>query len=172
VSEPELVTEPLSVLSSVGGNTEDAPWGRRKDGTPRKRPGRKPQSGSNRAPRKNARRKAPERVDYGMPIRQLAQLAGTALLVRRQMDDALTVGLYAEPIADAVNELANEVPMVARVCEYLMTAGPYGALISSVAMLGFQIAANHKVIAPGQFGTLDHAQLVTTTIGTSDETAS
>jgi hypothetical protein len=174
ISEPESEMESPEQIreepdTPVGSNdtvTEpEAPWGRRKDGTPRKRPGRKP--GSPRTPRKATGRKSAPQIDYGVPVRQLGQLVGTACLMRGQRADALTVGMFTGPLADATNRLAHEVPSIARVCEYLMTVGPYGEFLTVAVALGMQLAANHGMIKPGEFGTLTERDLIIRTVGDS-----
>lgn len=175
--EPEDATPPTPV-GFVGTVKDDsAPWGRRKDGTPRKRPGRKPGTGTSTstgpsAPRKTTPRKSSPQIDYGLPVRQLGQLAGTAALLRGSRTDALTIGMYTGPLADATNRLAHEVPSVARVCEYLMTVGPYGEFLGVAVALGMQLAANHGIIKAGEFGTMDEKQLVMATVGGNGETGS
>lgn len=141
-----------------------APYGRKSDGTPRSKPGRKPGpslTGTRRtsvrpaAPRpagppKPAAAKKASGPDYKRSVQGLLQLAATPLLVAAQRSDraaadAAAISLHAEPIAQAVHDLATDDPRVGALLERLLAVGPYGALIAAVLPLGMQLAVNHGV---------------------------
>lgn len=140
----------------------DAPYGRRADGTPKSKPGRKP--GSEQPPTAaaapprisaGARKKTTAKgaVDYRPGIAGVLQLVVTPLAIAGQRNEALAadaaaLSIHAGPLIEAVNDLAQEQPAVASALDRLLAAGPYGALIGAVIPLAVQIMANHKVVPP------------------------
>ncbi len=146
-------TQPLEFTTD-----DDAPYGRKADGTPRQKPGRRP-SGSPTSPRRPAgsTRRATGRkttVDYRPGIIGMLQIPAFALGAAGQLNPALAldgaaISLHAPNIAEALNQLANENPAVAAALDRILQAGPYGAIIGACLPLAFQIAANHKAIPDG-----------------------
>lgn len=149
----------------------EAPYGRTKGGAPRRKPGPPPGSrfgaaagkdrgGANRSvPRPGARPKPPGRprgaqktgTDYREGIIGLIQIPAGILGMAgtRNEDlalDGAALAMYAPPIAEALNELAQDQPAVAAALDRILAAGPYGALIGALIPLALQIAANHKLL--------------------------
>lgn len=146
-----------------------APYGRRSDGTPKAKPGRKAGT-PNTSPRARARakprmqadapplrkasggsKKRSTEPDYRGGIMGLVQLTTAPLLVAgarsdAALADAATLTTYGPGIADALHELALERPEVAAVLDRLLQAGPYGALLAACVPLGVQLAANHGLL--------------------------
>jgi hypothetical protein len=164
-SAPEAGTPPAD-----GDDVDDdAPYGRKADGSPKAKPGRRPKGGIPRTakiqparPRKTAAprttTKKPAGPDYAGAVMGLLQLpaAGLALAGAKNpqfLADALTLELHGPPVAQALAEVAQEQPAVAAVLDRLMHVGPYGALIAAVSPLIFQVAANHGLFPAGQMGT-------------------
>lgn len=139
---------------------EEAPYGRRADGTPKRKPGRR--AGSSPG---TSRRKAAQRVDYKTPLIGLAQIpAGILAMVGMRRPefaaDAAAITVHAPPIAQALDDLAHEDPAAAAVLERVLAVGPYGALLAAVAPLVLQLLANHDAIPPGTLGTIPPRQLI------------
>lgn len=152
-----------------------APYGRRSDGTPRSKPGRKPGTpnvtprarakarpqAAAPPPRKTSTGGAKRRAepDYRGGIMGLFQLTTAPLLVAGARSDAMladaaTLTTYGPGIADALHALALERPEVAAVLERLLQAGPYGALLAACVPLGVQLAANHGLLPPAVYTAL------------------
>lgn len=124
---------------------DTAPYGRKSDGTPRRKPG-PPKGTAPRAPRARSG-PAPKRgaTDYRPGIQGLFQAVCIPLSFGAPAD-AAAVATYAPGIAEALNDLAKERPEVAAVLEKILQVGPYGALIAAVVPLGVQLAHNHNLI--------------------------
>lgn len=147
-----------------------APWGRKADGTPKAKPGR-PAGTPDSNPR--TRRPAPRRArvtaaaprkreskprsgkaqmpDYRPGITGILQLIAAPLAIAGAKSptaalDAAAVTVHAEPIAEALQQTAEQVPQVAAVLERVLTVGPYGALLAAVMPLGVQLLVNHRVV--------------------------
>ncbi len=155
--------------------TEDYPYGRRADGTPRSRPGPKssgsaPRMAAAPRPRKAARPAAAKKgePDYRAGIMGLLQIPAMGLsMVGRQTKntalqaDGYALAMHAPGIAEALNETAKAQPAVGRALESIMKAGPYGAIIAAMVPLVMQLAANHGVMNPApQMGIHAVADLV------------
>jgi hypothetical protein len=142
--------------------TEEYPYGRRADGTPRSRPGPKgsgsstgPRIAAAPRPRKSTRPAAAKKnePDYRPGILGLLQIPamGLTMLGRQSKNpalqaDGMTIAMHAPLLADALNETAKQQPVVARALESIMKAGPYGAIFAAVVPLAMQLAANHSLI--------------------------
>lgn len=74
--------------------------------------------------------------------------------------DAIALEAYGSNIAAAVHDLAIDKPKVGAMLDRFGAVGPYTALFAAVTPLIFQIAANHRVVSPGGFGTIDPAELL------------
>lgn len=120
-----------------------------KDGAFAKKRGRKPGSTSSAGgsmPRKSAKAKAPAgSVDYRPGILGMFQMIALPLAFKAPAD-AYAVGIHAEPIAEALNQLSLDRPEVAAVLEKILQVGPYGLLISALVPFGVQLMHNHNVI--------------------------
>lgn len=151
-----------------------APWGRKADGTPKAKPGRRKTGESPAAPpmrpagTKGRRTSAPSAP--GRPGRSTDAAAATyskvvadtlavpaALLLGWGMQ-ANSPALAADgavliegtpALADAVGRLAVDVPQVAAILDRLAQASPYAALVTAAGMIVAQIAVNHGAIPPG-----------------------
>lgn len=143
-----------------------APWGRKADGTPRAKPGR-PAGTPDRSPRTRTRRrvtvagpkpkaaarpKKPTTPDYRPGINGILQVLAAPLMVAGLKSpplaaDAAALVHHAEPLADALQETAEQVPAFAAVLERVLQVGPYGALLAAVMPLGMQVAVNHGLLS-------------------------
>jgi hypothetical protein len=92
--------------------------------------------------------------------------AGVTLLVHQRthddayMADAITLSNSSEMLSDAVVETAKHNARFAAVVDKVTAAGPYAMLTSAVLSVGAQIAANHKVIAPGLMGAVSREEVL------------
>jgi hypothetical protein len=152
------------------GADPDAPWGRKADGSPRAKPGR-PAGTPDSTPRTRTtqrrvrvaaapqRRSAPKAKakqagpDYRPGIVGILQLVAAPLAVAGIKNpafavDAATIHVHAAPLADAMQETAEQVPQFAAVLDKILTVGPYGALLAAVMPLAVQVMANHGVLPP------------------------
>lgn len=131
----------------------EAPWGRKLDGSPKKRPGRAPGAPKpilNRPATSPGRSRG--KADYRSGINGVFQLIATPLtIIGAQKNnvpliaDGAALSLHGEGIASAVNDLAHEDARVAAVLDRILSVGPYGALIGSVLPLVAQILRNHEI---------------------------
>lgn len=176
--------EPPEPAGSAPEDDPGAPWGRKSDGTPRSKPGRRPKdkdepkadAGKGKTapppPRKSTSGRkppprSPRKPDYRQGIVSLLSLpagilgaAGAGLGRRELVADAATVMTHAPALADGLNELAGLDARVAGVLDRVLAAGPYGALVGALVPAFAQIAANHGMIRPGSLGTADPETLI------------
>ena len=130
----------------------EAPYGRKNDGTPKKRPG--PPKGSsgpgNTRTRVGAGPRAATKarqVDYRPGILGISQALSLPLsMSEKTLPDAWAIDSYAPGVAEALNQLAEERPEVAAMLDRILAAGPYGALIAALLPMLIQIAYNHGLI--------------------------
>lgn len=148
--QPPPVREPVDIT---------APYGRFKNGTPRKAP----VGSSKRTAKAPSAAKRPTSItDYRPGLLGLAQLGAMALSFKAPAD-AAAITYHAPPIAEALNDLAAERPEVAAVLDKILAAGPYGALIAAVLPLGLQLAHNHGLLGDGaivQAGGMPKAEIL------------
>lgn len=147
---------------------EDAPFGLKADGTPykkdpsiyRAREARKRGGRVTKARSKTA--KGPDYRESVLGVIQVISLPLAAVATRddRFAADLVAVEASAEPIADAFDQMARTNDKIAKVLDKLAEVGPYGLLISAVAPLVLQVAANHEAIPPGVAGTVDRQTLL------------
>lgn len=143
---------------------DEAPYGRKSDGTPRRKPGPPPGTRTGNAIPKSPRNPGASRkpaasrrstgTDYRPGILGILQLPAFALGAAGQLNPALAldgaaISMHAPNIAEALNDLAADNPTVAAALDRILSAGPYGAIIGACLPLAFQIAANHKAIPDG-----------------------
>lgn len=142
----------------------DAPFGRTKDGTPRKPPGRRPAAKNAAKPRVQAA----TALDKGAPPKDytpgLRQLFGTAWSLASLVDqaDAGAVLLATPALVDGWNGVAQRNPRVGKVLDYLTGGAELGGAAIATVMLGLQIAANHRVVKAeemSQFGVKSREEL-------------
>ncbi|HWW95507.1 MAG TPA: hypothetical protein VN375_19210 [Vicinamibacteria bacterium] len=117
-------------------------------------PGKKPTPA---ASRKGAR-------DYRKGIEGIGQLVAGGLMFVAPAD-AAAVGFHTPPIAEALNDLAQEDPRFAAMLDKLMKVGPYSALLAAVAPLMLQILCNHGKMPAGILGTVPPEHLIEAFIG-------
>ena len=153
------MTEQTAETPPVGmvGPDEDAPYGRRPDGSPRRRPGRKPGQTASTTTRKRPT-STPQSKSYREPLIGLMQIpAGGLALAGMQRPvfaaDAAAITIHAPNIAEALDQLAQERPEIAAVLDRVLQVGPYGVLIAAVSPLVLQILTNHRAIPAGVMGT-------------------
>jgi hypothetical protein len=172
----EQATEPTPIPPvSMTGDDPEAPYGRMADGSPRKKPGRKPgqTTGTGRPTRQRTSSRAtnpPILTDYKTPILGLMQIPAGALAIAGMqrpvfLADSAAITIHAEPIATALDQLAQERPEIAQALNRVLQVGPYGILIAAVAPLVLQILANHNVLPGGTMGTVPPPQLVLNFVG-------
>jgi hypothetical protein len=177
VGEPEAA----DTAGSPDDSDPTAPWGRKADGSPKDKPGRKPgqKTGTGRRrgrsagpaeqpegtpapPPPRAARKptgGSKRTDYATSLNGVVQMVAMPLGIAGQRNpqllaDAAAVATHGPNIAAALDDLANEKPEVARVLDKILTVGPYGALMTAVLPLVFQLGANHRVLPAGLLGSV------------------
>lgn len=147
----------------VGNADPEAPYGRKADGTPKRKPGPQKKAGSTavpRAPRPAARatrKPAATRVasrgpvDYTDTITGVLQLFAIPLGLagRAKIEyayDAAALTAFAPGIAEFGNEAAQNEPRIAALLDKVMMIGPYGKGLALALGLGAQLMVNHKVI--------------------------
>lgn len=144
---------------------DDAPYGRKADGTPKSKPGPKgprtakvstpglsaPKPAKTSTPRKTTR-SAPVAVDYRPGVLGIAQLIAAPLALAGRVNpafayDSLTVSRYAPALAEAANNLAQQEPAVAAALDKVLQVGPYGEIIGVVLVMATQMAVNHGKVS-------------------------
>lgn len=157
---------PKLTAEQMAERTEEYPWGRRADGTPRKRPGPPPSGKPKQAraipristgKRKTTKPRQTSGTDYTAGIAGLLQipaaiLGGMGIRDKAFALDGAAIAQHAPGIADALNDLAQDNLAVAAALDKILAVGPYGAILGAVLPLVAQIAANHKLL-PDQVTT-------------------
>jgi hypothetical protein len=165
LTETPDIAAPAPIEPGTENTPEDRPrgfqWGQRKDGSPRRKPGRPRKttgaagagSGSSRTTRPGRPAAAPKpaapkgptarkRTDYTTPLGQLLGIILTPLGMFFPLD-VMAIGMRAEEIVTVGNELANDVPIIGEYLDKYVKVGPYAAGLSLVVSLGAQVAHNH-----------------------------
>lgn len=137
----------------------EAPFGRTKDGTPKKRPGGRPAKPQVMAAPAKAAGTAPKDFRPG-----LRQLFGTAWSLTSLVDqaDAGAILLATPALVEGWNGVAQRNPRVGKVLDYLTDGAELGGVAIATLMLGMQIAANHgavKAEALAHFGVKPREEL-------------
>jgi hypothetical protein len=180
--ESPLTPPPMMTAPAAGNADPDAPYGRRADGTPKAKPGRKGSGAAPAAPRavsaprprttaatgRPAARKSPTgAVDYRPGLNGWLQILSLPLALAGRVRpvlalDAAAVSIHGPGVTDALNTVAQDQPEVAAVLDKIMAVGPYGVLIGAIIPLVAQIGANHgkipSSVATGM-GAIDPATL-------------
>jgi hypothetical protein len=73
----------------------------------------------------------------------IGQLLQGVCVLTGQFADAAAIGRHFSPVAVELAKCADSSDIIAKPVDFLIEVGPYGALISAVMPLAFQIAANH-----------------------------
>jgi hypothetical protein len=166
------ILEPTAEYPTVDPPAEPAYTGTgnpRTASTPGRRPGQKNGTGRTSArtgtppPKRPAAPPKKGRVDYKTGVKGLLQLlsmvpAGLARFAKSPkhqaacMADVVAVQMHADPIAEAIDQTAQNDARLAAALDKVLTIGPYGLIIASVMGLGAQIAANHGAVPAGFMG--------------------
>lgn len=171
--DPEVPEDlpPIVVVPVATAPDPNAPYGRTRDGKPRRKPGppprKTPPGPRSSAPPKTSgpRPKVASGPDYATAFAGLMQLPAAVLALagtrRPELKaDAAAFALHTGPISQAVGQTAQEQASVAALLDRIITIGPYGALIATVSPLVLQVLCNHGVIPAGAAGTIPPDQLV------------
>ena len=143
-TEPVDLTYSADPVSSVITDADaEAPYGRFKNGKPRKNP---PKGVS--APRAKSGYKAKTKTDYRPGFLGLAQM-GAFVAGFFNPHDAIAVTDHAPNLAEAVQVTADNDPKFAAAMDRILSAGPYAALISAAVPMVMQILHNHDKV-PGE----------------------
>lgn len=158
---------------------DDAPWGRRTDGTPKAKPGAKGTGAPRKAaaPRRRPAAAGPSKSksnepDYRPALVALAALPSFLLNIaaRGVRDekaktalqlDGLAVKVHGPVMAEALNETAKSQAGLASALDKVVSAGPYGLILAAGVPFVMQLLANHGAIEPNaDMGILSPQALV------------
>ncbi len=166
-AEALLTAEPpLDGPPSPAGDP-DAPYGRLGNGRPRKNPQKIPNVVGG-APKRTAQKPRTSKPSYAervsdtlkMPAALLA-LVGNARGSEALVADGATLTLYGPQLGAALGGLAEKKPEIAAALDKILGAGPYGEIAALVMVMGLQLAANHKVMAPvAQMGVMTPEEIM------------
>ena len=154
--------EPAQEIPAPPKRDPEAPYGRTKDGTPKKGPGGRP---SKDKPRVAAPKAAQSKKDFTRELTGLVQL-GWGILAPTSPADAAAVKLAGPGMVQAWNALAQENAQVAAGIQWLTSGSAYGAVVMATAPLILQVLANHGRISHERVAALgvhDPAQLAAVT---------
>lgn len=134
------------------GADAEAPYGRFKNGKPRKAPpGQKPGRGQHasrpKTPRRSSRPKASRGPDYQGIVGGVLQALSLPLIAISPLD-VVAISDHGDNFAKAAAFTANERPEVAAVLDSLKTVGPYSMLMGAAAPFLAQILVNHRLLPP------------------------
>ncbi len=184
-NQESVMTEPTEAAAPATNDQDnadpEAPYGRKADGTPKKKPG--PAKGTATSPRVTGRPAAPRPTrrggsqraraaapDYRAGVTGILQIPAFVLASAGRLNpaleyDGIAVATHTPAIAEALNALALEEPRVAAVLDKVLSVGPYGALLGALVPLAAQIAVNHKKIPAGTLGTAEPEAMKASLIG-------
>lgn len=158
----ETTPGPVTIADAPAADPE-APYGRLRNGRARKTPpkrgprasaGPKASSGPAAPKATTPRKPKPSATPDFRPVLRETVGVASALLMglgrvnRAFLADAAAVQLHAEPVVEAVNEVAKINEGVARLLSMSAPAVPYVMLGGALFQMGAQIAANHGVRIP------------------------
>lgn len=96
-------------------------------------------------------------------LADLGKVGASIFLLRRQYANAGAMHVHWPPFAKEVDAVADQNEQVAKICDYIATAGPLAGVISAGITLAMQFAANAGKIdadkASGMAGILSPALL-------------
>lgn len=130
--------EPITDV--IPGSDAEAPYGRFKNGKPRKNPPKGPS-----APRAKSGLKSKGKTDYRPGIKGFAQLVSFGLSFFSPLD-AVAVTDHADNIAEGAQVTAENDPKFAAALDRILSAGPYAALLSATLPMFVQILHNHDKV--------------------------
>jgi len=78
----------------------------------------------------------------------LFKMAAAACIMRGNYADAGAISMHSESISREVATLAAQNEQVAKLVDYMTSAGPYSGILIAVLPLALQLAANHDRINP------------------------
>lgn len=177
--EPMTDAEVTAALDAPTAPDPEAPYGRRADGTPKRRPGRPPKPttakatpASPKAPEAAPKRRSSTRkvsstaADYTRAVDEILNLPvgilGFAGMQRRSpalIADAAAIDTARPRVAAALGALGEEMPAVGAILDRLTAAGPYSAIVAAIAPLVLQLGANHGLVPAGTLGTREPGAL-------------
>lgn len=144
MSDPTVLDESEPLVSDViVGADPEAPYGRFKNGKPRKNPPK----GVSGPKAKAANYKSKAKTDYRPGFHGIAQISAFAVSFFSPLD-AVAITDHAPGLAEAVQVTADNDPKFAAAMDRILSAGPYAALISAAMPMVVQILHNHDKI-PG-----------------------
>lgn len=120
-----------------------APYGRKADGTPKAKPGRRAGTATSAGPKKPK-----GSTEYAPAIEGLFQLIAFPVAFAYPAD-AAAIAHYSPGIAKELDALAQVRPEVAAALDRVLSVGPYGAVIAATLPLVIQLLVNHGVIPIG-----------------------
>jgi len=82
------------------------------------------------------------------------QLVQFACVTTGNHADAAAIGMHAENISHEIVNLADVNEGIAKAIDYLLTVGPYAALVTACLPLVLQVAANHGRVPPNTPGVI------------------
>jgi len=155
---------------------EDAPFGRKDDGTPYKRDpaiyarrDSKRRRGASAPKTSGGSKSKPKPSGYRDSVLGLVQIVGLPLAAAGTKNDVfladlITLNATALGIADAVDQIAQTNPKVAAALDKLAEVGPFGLLIGAMAPLIIQGACNHGLVPAGVMGAVAPDDLIAAAI--------
>lgn len=136
---PLIEDSPVSEV--ISGADPEAPYGRFKNGRPRKNP---PKGVSAPKP-KGAAYKSKSKTDYRPGFLGLAQLGSFVANFFSPLD-AVAITDHAPNIAEAVQVTADNDPKFAAVMDRILSTGPYAALLGATVPMVVQMLHNHDKV--------------------------
>lgn len=145
MSDTVVLDESEPLVSDVFTNADaEAPYGRFKNGKPRKNPPK----GVSAPKAKSSGYKSKTKTDYRPGFLGFAQMGAFVASFFSPLD-AVAIADHAPRIADAVQVTADNDPKFAAAMDRILSAGPYAALISATVPMVIQILGNHDKV-PGE----------------------
>ncbi len=147
----------------------EAPYGRRRDGQPKAKPGVKPKAPPPRRARSGAPRRKPAAapVDYAKEVRGwfgLAQFGALMAYGRTQNEvfvaDFMAIGMYADDLSAEAATIIEEDERLAGLVDRFVELGPYAKLAGIFGAFVAQLATNRSIAPVGVLGSVDPNGLV------------